>query len=864
MAVLCVALASCAAPPRVTREPVRVPFLRAPEPSGPPHAEFFNLNAVTPFHDVARGEEDAWETQRTRLERASALGVHSIRTDFWWSMVESEPGEFDWTVADKAIETIAEAGLEPFPILSYASRWADTPAAFEDPEERARFARWARTAARRHRESVTWFSAWNEPNIPPYWTPRANPGLYNLLFSETAEEVRAAHPDARIVGMVTAGPDTGFIESAYRAGAAEWTDAVSFHHYSSELDEWVLKEEIRRVRRLMDRYGDSEAPLWITESGQSTLPSAVVAQQSHEDQADWIVKKHLVALAHGVERFYYFKMQDDPPERDPDGGWGLLEADGTRKPSWYAYKTMVATVSPATFIGRAFGTEARASRRDEAEVQLYRDADDGVFAVAWVRRNGPDATIHLPADGPVTIRSIAGERIEEREPNEDGVVSIRLSASPRYIKGLGERAAALASVRVSPAQLYIAPGETRTLTLSFRNRLDEEVSIPLERLIEHGGPGGLEIRADRNALTVPPGRERSIELTVRLDPEAEPFEPFVLRSNDGRGISYEAVVHYTEAFELDLYTDAEAPDSQLMVWMDYRNLTADSVVVDTRIDQNGRTLMETPGRRPQAPGEERSVGHMVVLDEGEATIVGKVTSSAGPTVSAELALWKQPFREDRPTVDGSLEEWEHIEPARLRPGRHQAHPPRTERRLRAEDTSADVRLWWTEDTLYIGADIADATPQTNPFRENNLWRGDSLELYLGFDGPSRNSVYGPSDFQIGLSPGHRGNNPFAWNWVPLQTDGEAVPAEGLRIENAEIATQRTDNGYTLEAAIPLAEFGVTVEPGQVIGLTVHLNDRADDSLQGRGNTLIWSGTPQNWRNPSGWGVALIARPASEE
>ena len=55
--------------------------------------------------DPSRWQEDA--------ARMAALGIRLVRIgEFAWSRIEPEPGRFDWEWLDRAIATLAAAGLQ--------------------------------------------------------------------------------------------------------------------------------------------------------------------------------------------------------------------------------------------------------------------------------------------------------------------------------------------------------------------------------------------------------------------------------------------------------------------------------------------------------------------------------------------------------------------------------------------------------------------------------------------------------------------------------------------------------------------------------------------------------------------------------
>lgn len=211
-----------------------------------------------------------------------------------------------------------------------------------------------------------------------------------------------------------------------------------------------------------------------------------------------------------------------------------------------------------------------------------------------------------------------------------------------------------------------------------------------------------------------------------------------------------------------------------------------------------------------------------------------------------VRLFGQERTPNPPTIDGKLDDWNDPPEIRVWPEKHQVIPARADAPVDQSEFSGMVRLLWTDTHVYIGANVVDGTPRLNPHEGPYIWMGDSIEVYLGFEGPTDRNAIGSGYHQVAISPGNGGNDPSAWDYL-----------KGAKIESAEIASQQTEKGYTLEAAIPLAHFGATVTERTLLGFTTHLNDKIEASSEGIDRVLIWDGDRTNWQNPSQWGVAMI-------
>ncbi len=160
-----------------------------------------------------------------------------------------------------------------------------------------------------------------------------------------------------------------------------------------------------------------------------------------------------------------------------------------------------------------------------------------------------------------------------------------------------------------------------------------------------------------------------------------------------------------------------------------------------------------------------------------------------------------------------------------------------------ETASAKIFITYDKDNIYIGANINSQNPQFNTQRDAEIYNGDCLELYFGADNsdPARVS-YAITDYQIGLSPGKKGDKPQVYSF----TDKGEVPG-------SKIATKTFLGGYTLEAQIPLKFlYKINVGKGKSIGFDIALDDTGAGGST-RALQLTWSESDKSWQNPSVWG-----------
>ncbi len=155
-------------------------------------------------------------------------------------------------------------------------------------------------------------------------------------------------------------------------------------------------------------------------------------------------------------------------------------------------------------------------------------------------------------------------------------------------------------------------------------------------------------------------------------------------------------------------------------------------------------------------------------------------------------------------------------------------------------------------TFYIFADITDAVPMENPLSPAQAWRSDSVEIYLGTDTGDRRS-YLDSDSQIRLVPRSK-DDPTEF--------GLSINDED-RTDRTEAYVEYYDQGYAIEAAVPLDLLGISsLSEGEEVLLEFQIND-AD---RGERERMVQWMSPRDdtHYNPSSWGDGVVVRPEDAE
>ena len=177
-----------------------------------------------------------------------------------------------------------------------------------------------------------------------------------------------------------------------------------------------------------------------------------------------------------------------------------------------------------------------------------------------------------------------------------------------------------------------------------------------------------------------------------------------------------------------------------------------------------------------------------------------------------------------PTIDGSL-------------GEYAILPEIT---LASASSSADVRVAWDAQALYLAFDVTDATPLPASGTEGNMWNGDGVELMID-TANDRSSTADLNDYHFIVSSSGQLADSRGWS--------DYSYASGATVQVAS----RT-GGYRVELKIPFAALGVTPSTGRQLGFDVAFNSR--DVAGGPISSKDFAGLTA-FNNPAGWGTLIL-------
>jgi hypothetical protein len=247
-----------------------------------------------PFYGVIPIEQ----MEQNEFTKLGDAKIGTLRLPVIWRQIEQAPDSYDWSALDYYVGNAARVGVEVLPFPYTSPQWAVSGCNSEikcqnvpplSGEARDAWHDFLRDFIARYGPNgefwaanpdipplpITTYQIWNEPSSPTYWK-NPNPGQYAELVKLSAETIRAEIPQARILLAGLFGTPQGkdaarnvvwkYLGRLYKTqGIEDSFDAVALHPYAPDID--GLDTQLRKARQKMQRAGDADAEIVVTEIG---------------------------------------------------------------------------------------------------------------------------------------------------------------------------------------------------------------------------------------------------------------------------------------------------------------------------------------------------------------------------------------------------------------------------------------------------------------------------------------------------------------------------------------------------------------------------------------------------------------------
>jgi xylan 1,4-beta-xylosidase len=335
------------------------------------HDKFFRQ--VVGAGRAAEGLRADWQRDLDVVHRECGfkyIRFHGLLQDEMGVYSEGKGGQpiYNFQYVDALYDAILKVGMKPFVELSFMPQALASGNKFvfwwkgniTPPKDYGKWERLIETLIRHWTarygvdEVKQWyFEVWNEPNLDFFWS--SNQAEYFKLYAVTARAIKSVSADYRVGGPATAG--RGWITETINFTTQNCTplDFITTHDYGVSgrgFDEngvqqlYLITEPeaitagVRDVRAQIKSSSQPDLPLHYTEWSTSYSPRDPV----HDS---YISAPYILSKLKGSEGYAdsmsYWTFTDIFEENGPvpspfHGGFGLLNFQGLRKPSFYAYQ----------------------------------------------------------------------------------------------------------------------------------------------------------------------------------------------------------------------------------------------------------------------------------------------------------------------------------------------------------------------------------------------------------------------------------------------------------------------------------------------------------------------------------------------
>ena len=312
-----------------------------------------------------------------RMDDFKSLGLGWIRLDLDWNGIQGAGGNsYDWSRFDAVVSAANARGLSLIPILNATPPWA-RPANCSSstcaPANPGQFGTFAHAAALRYAsKGIHYWEIWNEENTAARWSPGPSPDAYVQLLKAAYPQIKTADPTSTVItgGLAstdTAGgniPQLDFLAGVYSSGGRSYFDGVGYHPYSfpvvaSNPIDWNAWSKMAltnpSLRSIMTANGDINKYIWATEYGAPSGGPGAVATLTNpniDSPTDHVDEALQAAMAVDVVNtanrepwlaavFWYSYKDLGTSSSSTENFYGLLRADGSKKPAYAAFRQAV-------------------------------------------------------------------------------------------------------------------------------------------------------------------------------------------------------------------------------------------------------------------------------------------------------------------------------------------------------------------------------------------------------------------------------------------------------------------------------------------------------------------------------------------
>ncbi|HSJ53957.1 MAG TPA: cellulase family glycosylhydrolase [Anaerolineae bacterium] len=388
-----------------------------------------------------------------QVAEAGEAGAARVRIPLSWASVEpanTSPSEYRWSTHDLWFERLSASGKDLILTIEGNPTWAATFSGGPiDKVPISEFVEFVVAAVERYSAppyNVRLWEFYNEPdNGDPLWAVKSGlgywgyqPEAYADMLAAVYQPIKQVDPEAQVLlGGIAFDfwPEDGgpfvpeFLDRVLQHGGGAYFDILNFHYYPTAFAyRWApygpgLIGKTTFLRDKLAAYGLNK-PAICTEAGVENVNTG-----TDEIQSRYIPILYAETMAADLLSLSWFMLVDQDL-----GYWktGLLYADLTRKPAFYAYQTVAALLGEASYLG-ALSTAEKGTDTMEA-YRFLASGGQKPFTVAWTN-DGLAYPLTLSGRRVLVVDKYGLERwaYDVADGRLDGVTLVQVGSSPVYL-----------------------------------------------------------------------------------------------------------------------------------------------------------------------------------------------------------------------------------------------------------------------------------------------------------------------------------------------------------------------------------------------------------------------------------------------
>lgn len=277
-------------------------------------------------------------------------GVGWVRLDFLWSDIEPKEAEFNFSKYDGIVKLLKNKGIHILGVLHYSTDWASSCGEWNcPPRDNNIFVKYVTQVIQRYKSQVKYWELWNEPDSATYWKQQDNLKSYCILLKDVYIAAKKVDPECKILNGGLAN-GLASVNRLYDNGAKDYFDILNIHSFQNPLYDGAIKAVAsypRLTYKIMQRNGDGDKKIWITEIGCPGIKMGLQADKwwmgnnpNEHQQGQWLkeVYTELLKNPHVEKIFWAFFRDTKNHWNNGVDYFGLVRWDYSRKPSFKAYQ----------------------------------------------------------------------------------------------------------------------------------------------------------------------------------------------------------------------------------------------------------------------------------------------------------------------------------------------------------------------------------------------------------------------------------------------------------------------------------------------------------------------------------------------